>query len=439
VLTARLKSIALLPFVPLRGLSGHSYRVYTFRFLGNLPQSSFQLFSETSPTYPDMYTSLCSRTVTLKVKACWIGTILSGTALICPLMGAERLPDNSKAAPGAKAEKSAPRQRISNEEMSAMAGVGPDGTFGPSDNFGKVLQAALKREPVANNGKRATYTNIKYGDHERNTFDLWVADSSEPAPLVVFIHGGGFRRGDKALLYDSKVLAELLEAGFSVAGINYRFATQSPEGTLGSLKDTARFIQFIRHHAKTYRINGDKIACYGGSAGAIASLWLAFSDDRAVSDSADPIARESTRLSCAGAMATPATQDVMKWKEILNISHDQAIAFAKALGRIENESELYSEKNIRLRQQTDIVELMSADDPPVFIHNSETGETPTHFGHMAHHPNHARVLKERANKVGIEAIVYAPEIGLVDPSGDSLVSFFVRHLQPPKSSGRAPR
>jgi len=115
-------------------------------------------------------------------------------------------------------------------------------------------------------------------------------------------------------------------------------------------------------------------------------------------------------------MATPATQDVLKWKEILHISHDQAIGFAKALGGIESESDLYSENNVRIRRQSDILELMSPDDPPVFIHNSETGEVPTHYGHMAHHPNHARALKERADKVGIEAIVYAPEIGLVDPS-----------------------
>lgn len=321
------------------------------------------------------------------------------------------------------------RQRLSNEEMNAMAGAGPDGTFGPNDNFGRTINTAMEREPVSTNGKRADHFNAKYGDHERNTFDLWNADTDEAAPLVVFIHGGGFRRGDKALLYDSNVLANLLDAGISVAGINYRFSHQSPDGTIGSLRDAARFIQFIRHHAKRYKIDKEKIACYGGSAGAVSSLWLAFTDDMADPDSLDPISRESTRLACAGAMATPATSDVLQWVDILGITREQAIGFAKSLGGIEDEAELYTEEGIRNRKELDHLSLMSADDPPIFTQNGETGETPTHYGHMAHHPNHARALKQRADEVGIEMVANAPEIGLIDPSGEDLVGFLVRCLK----------
>lgn len=65
-----------------------------------------------------------------------------------------------------------------------------------------------------------------------------------------------------------------------------------------------------------------------------------------------------------------------------------------------------------------------------FIQNGEAaGETPTHYVHMAHHPNHARALKQRADKVGIEVVANAPEIGLVDPSGEDLVGFFICHLK----------
>ena len=321
------------------------------------------------------------------------------------------------------------RQRLSNEEMNAMAGAAPDGTFGPNDKFGRTINDAIKREPVANNGKRADHINVTYGDHERNTFDLWIADNAAPSPLVVFIHGGGFRRGDKSLVYDSNILSNLLDAGISVASINYRFAHQNPDGTLGSLEDTARFIQFIRYHAEAYHVDKDRIACYGGSAGAVASLWLAFTDDMADPYSPDPISRESTRLACAGATSTPSTSDVLQWVDILGITREEAIGFSKALGRIDDETDLYSEEGIRTRKQTDLLRLMSADDPHIYIYNSETGETPTHYGHMAHHPIHARVLKQRADELGIEAVVYAPEIGLVDPSGEDLVGFFIRQLK----------
>ena len=38
---------------------------------------------------------------------------------------------------------------------------------------------------------------MKYGAHQRNVFDIWLADSDKPAPLAIYIHGGGFRAGSK--------------------------------------------------------------------------------------------------------------------------------------------------------------------------------------------------------------------------------------------------
>ncbi|MFH1881566.1 MAG: hypothetical protein ABIL62_02485 [Planctomycetota bacterium] len=62
--------------------------------------------------------------------------------------------------------------------------------------------------------------------------DLYLAESAEPTPLVLYIHGGGFRGGDKRSLNASEAKS-YLNAGFSIAAINYR------------LTDTK-----VRHHAK---------------------------------------------------------------------------------------------------------------------------------------------------------------------------------------------
>ena len=46
----------------------------------------------------------------------------------------------------------------------------------------------------------ATVPDVAYGDHKLQRFDLWpVPDAKKPTPLVLFIHGGGFRGGDKWL------------------------------------------------------------------------------------------------------------------------------------------------------------------------------------------------------------------------------------------------
>ncbi len=56
--------------------------------------------------------------------------------------------------------------------------------------------------------------------------------------------------------------------------------------------------------------------CNGGSAGACTSLWLAFHDDLADPKSDDPVARESTRLTCAavtGAQTSLDPKQVREW------------------------------------------------------------------------------------------------------------------------------
>lgn len=319
---------------------------------------------------------------------------------------------------------------LDDDEIANIAGgMEPDTIFGDGDDFGRRIRDAMRSEPIARNGVRATHRDVPYGEHPRNRFDLWSASvgPDDRRPLVVFIHGGGFRRGDKSLLYSSSTLVSLLDAGISVTAINYRFSHQHADGTLGSLRDIARGLQTLRHHADRYRIDPERVACYGGSAGGAASLWLAFSDDLADPSDPDPIGRQSTRLTCAGAMATPSTLDILKWEAILGISREQTIAAARTFG-IRDLAELERPKFVNVRRETDLVGLISADDPPVFIHNNEKGGVPTGVGHMAHHPAHAKILKDRADAMGIDAVVYAPEIGLRDGRDESLVDFLTRYL-----------
>ncbi len=97
------------------------------------------------------------------------------------------------------------------------------------------------------------------------------------------------------------MLPKLLEEGISVASVEYRFiAEATADGVVppvhGPLHDAARALQFVRSKASEWNIDKSKIAASGGSAGACTSLWLAFHSDLADPKSADPIARESTRL-----------------------------------------------------------------------------------------------------------------------------------------------
>ena len=287
-------------------------------------------------------------------------------------------------------------------------------------------------EPVTLNGIRVTYNNEKYGTHELNVFDIWLADSDEPTPLVIYIHGGGFVGGDKSRYYDSEDWVHFLEAGVSVASINYRFMNQAPYGILASMNDSKRCLQYLRFHAEKYNIDSNRIACSGGSAGAGTSLWLAFSGEMADAESEDPVLRESTKITCAGAFATQSTYDILQWAEILglplNNTPEEKEMIARAFG-FESAVGVNLEEEKEIRHKLDFLGKMDENASPFFVYNRREGGIPTNDDELQHHPVHAKALKEQAEKFGVEAVVYAPAIGIVDDSGKDLVDFFLEKFK----------
>ena len=81
------------------------------------------------------------------------------------------------------------------------------------------------------------------------------------------------------------------------------------------MSDAARALQFVRSKAKEWNLDKKRIGAAGGSAGACSSLWLAFHDDLANTKSKDPVARESSRLSCAAVTGAQTTLDPKQMKE----------------------------------------------------------------------------------------------------------------------------
>jgi len=291
-----------------------------------------------------------------------------------------------------------------------------------------VSNIEVKIEPIAVNGIRATLANEKYGDHKRNNFDIWLAKSEVPTPLVIYIHGGGFVGGDKSKYYDSGDLVRFLDSGISVAVINYRFMNEAPYGIMASMNDSKRCLQYIRYHSKKYNIDKNKIACSGGSAGAGTSLWLAFNDNLAEPESIDPVLRESTRLTCAGAFATQSTYDICLWSDLLGLPKKETakekFEIARAFG-FKSAEDVDFIRETKVRGELDFLNQMNKNSAPFFVSNKQPGGFPLNEDHLNHHPLHAKALKERAVKVGVEAIVYAPQIGIIDESGIDLVGFFL--------------
>lgn len=287
-------------------------------------------------------------------------------------------------------------------------------------------------EPLNFRGEHATFANEKYGKHPRNNFDIWLAKSDGPTPLVIYIHGGGFVGGDKSKYYDSKDLVRFLDAGVSVAVINYRFMNDAPYGILASMNDSKRCVQYIRYNSKKYNIDKNRIACSGGSAGAGTSLWLAFNNNMAEPENEDPVLRESTRLTCAGAFDAQSTYDIFQWCDILGLqkekTSEELFKIARGFG-LKSAENIDLQKETKIRGELDFLNQMNENSSPFFVFNKKEGGIPQNEDQLNHHPLHAKALKDKAEQVGVEAVVYAPEIGIVDESGIDLVDFFLEKFE----------
>lgn len=288
----------------------------------------------------------------------------------------------------------------------------------PATTFAEAESKAKKEAPK---GLTPTVADYVYGnDSERQKFDFWQAKSDKPTPVLLMIHGGGWQNGDKGDY--AKSVQPYLDEGISVAAINYRFIKHAMEQKVeppvkACLYDAARALQTIRSKADEWNIDPKRVGSTGGSAGACTSLWLAFHDDLADASSSDPIARQSTRLTCAavdGAQTSLDPTQVREW--IPNAVYGgHAFGFAGQKGGRPEEFALLiknREKVLPWIKEYSPIELVTSDDPPVYLNYGNQKKPPV-VGEETEDPTHSAVygikLAEKLKSAGVEAVVSYPQ------------------------------
>jgi len=84
---------------------------------------------------------------------------------------------------------------------------------------------------------------------------------TENPPLIVYVHGGGWRAGSK----QDVPIGKLLDKGFAIASVDYRLSPQA--AFPAQVHDIKAAIRFLRANAGVFHINTSKIAIIGSSAG----------------------------------------------------------------------------------------------------------------------------------------------------------------------------
>ena len=230
---------------------------------------------------------------------------------------------------------------------------------------------------------RPDFKDVAYDDdHKAQMLDVYLAKSDKPAPVMIHIHGGGWRAGSKNRI--PGFLAKANDEGWlAVVSVEYRFTDVAPHPA--QVDDCARAIQFVRHNAKKWNLDVNRIGVTGGSAGGHLSAYMALQDDEANPKSKDPVARASSRVNFAIPFAGPTD-----WSLLARIPHGHP-AYRQLIGY---EPGTPVEK-MSAKQMKDVspITFVSKDDPPILIvHGDADGTVPF---------EHAKVLQAALKKAGV--------------------------------------
>lgn len=171
-------------------------------------------------------------------------------------------------------------------------------------------------------GELALYKDIRYGVTPDGIYssdlssdrllDLYIPATAAPDggyPVFLFVHGGAFSGGDKGgkMGYNT-ICKNMAERGYAVVSMNYYLtrkyekvegvtcATEMKDGLPASGEfhpviqksvrnasdDAVLVLKWIRKNAQKYHLNSDCVAVCGGSAGAMAVLYLAYISEQKV-------------------------------------------------------------------------------------------------------------------------------------------------------------
>ena len=244
-----------------------------------------------------------------------------------------------------------------------------------------------------------THANVAYDTHERTVLDFWQAEGEGPRPLLVYIHGGGWVKGDKRSMRNAGVY---LEKGISVASIHYRLTPTDP--LPAPVHDAARAVQFLRSKASAWNIDKDNMVLAGGSAGGCSALWIACHDDLAKPDSRDPVERESTRVQGAGVVSAQTSIDPKVIEPWIGPKVFLAMIY-KAVGEdsLEAMQQNYA-KHEAVFEEFSPINHLSQDDPPLFLEYAPKPEfmalPATSFNYGIHHGLFGIKMKQRSVAVG---------------------------------------
>lgn len=279
---------------------------------------------------------------------------------------------------------------------------------------------AAQGSPLAQTVRDVAYAHTSAAQK----MDIYMPAGAGPFPAVVLIHGGAFKRGDKAM--DAANAAALVAQGYVAVAINYRLSGEAKFPA--AVHDAKAAVRFVRARAGDYRINPSKIGVWGASAGGHLAAMLG-----TTGGVADLEGAEGAHLGVSSRV-----QAVVDWFGPINfstmVSEGLALGFAASYN-VDNEStylgvDANNPANLALVQRANPSAYVDAQDPPFFIQVGGADPLIPYTQSLNFHAALKEVLGEA--KVSVEKLEGAGHGGAQFSRAsnlDKVLAFLGKHLR----------
>ncbi len=200
-------------------------------------------------------------------------------------------------------------------------------------------------------------------DNPRQMLDLLLPSKrgTTPLPVVVFIHGGAWRAGQKE--GGRRRVASFVASG-NYAGVSVAYRLSGEAKWPSQIHDCKAAIRWIRANAKAYQLDPDRIGVWGTSAGGHLVAMLGTSGDvPSMEGSIGPHTDASSRVTCVADFFGPTDFLTMNKTAIPSATSDHDAADSPESQLIDGPIQQFPEKVATANPIT----YVSPDDPPFLI------------------------------------------------------------------------
>ncbi len=182
-----------------------------------------------------------------------------------------------------------------------------------------------------------------------------------PRPAIVFIHGGGWRNGDKRTPPFLNPTLDYASKGYVCVTVNYRLLKDESTNIGHCIQDVKNAVRWLRAHAEKYNVDPNRIGATGNSAGAHLSVMLGLCPKEAGLEGDGPYQEFSSEVQAVAASATP-TSFLIPMSD-------------RARERFAAERKNSNPKREALNKMISPISYVSADTPPLLLFHEASDKT----------------------------------------------------------------